>query len=73
MKELEELLKKKGWVKGSRCKSCGGVIKYPFTSKEHPGYEIIIFPSRSLFHLKRDGKRVVTGSLVNLRHQYILQ
>lgn len=69
----EQELKTKGWIKGKRCRSCGGVIKYPYTNAAKPGYEIIVYPTRGLFTIKKDGRKKVSGTLVNLRHQYVLQ
>lgn len=69
----EELLTSKGWIKGKRCKTCGGVLKYTYTNPAKAGYEIIIFPSKGTFQLKKDRVRLVTSRLVNLKHQYVLQ
>ncbi len=64
---MRELIESKGFKLKSSC-SCGGTFRQTFKSNsaKYTGVEIILFPNRKGFEIRKHYKRIVKGKDVEL-------
>ncbi len=66
---MRELIESKGFKLKSSC-SCGGTFRQTFKSNNarHIGIEIILFPSRKRFEIRKHYKRIARGKDVEFEN-----